>query len=65
MPSREGSLQLEMQTAARRNGFLPVQVPAGFEGVLAGLNSGKPVLVFIKPVARDFPHVALRRSDWL
>ncbi len=52
LPGREGSLQVEMLAAARRRGFMAVQVgPDGDDGpslpaaIVAELQAGRPVLV--------------------
>lgn len=45
LPQREGSLQLEMLAAGRRNGALSLTIPARLDALLAELAGGNPVLV--------------------
>lgn len=45
IPSRKGSLQLEMLAAARRNGAIAVKVAPNLEALLAEINAGHSVLV--------------------
>lgn len=42
---REGSLQIELQVAARRQGLLAYARPMDFNGLMVQLNAGVPVLV--------------------
>jgi tetratricopeptide (TPR) repeat protein len=46
LPAREGSLQLELLAAARRQGRVPYVLRPQFESLLAEVASGNPVLVF-------------------
>jgi tetratricopeptide (TPR) repeat protein len=45
LPEREGSLQVEMLAAARRNGALGVTIAPRLDALLAELQAGHPVLV--------------------
>lgn len=45
VPSREGSLQVEMLAAARRYGRIAYTLPPSLEALLGELQSGRPVLV--------------------
>jgi tetratricopeptide (TPR) repeat protein len=45
LPRREGSLQVEMLAAARRNGAFGVPIAARMDALLAELAGGNPVLV--------------------
>lgn len=45
LPQREGSLQVEMLAAARRNGALGVTIAPRMDALLAELAAGHPVLV--------------------
>jgi len=45
IPSRKGSLQIEMLAAARRHGALAVQIPPKLESILQEIAAGNPVLV--------------------
>ena len=45
LPQREGSLQVEMLAAARRNGALGMTIPPRMDALLAELAAGNPVLV--------------------
>jgi len=45
VPSRKGSLQVEMLAAARRYGRVAYTLPPSLEALLAELQSGRPVLV--------------------
>ena len=45
IPSREGSLQIEMLAAARRHGALAVQIPPKLNAVLQEIAAGNVVLV--------------------
>jgi len=45
IPGREGSLQIELQAAGRRNGALVAPIQPRMEGLLAELDAGHPVLV--------------------
>lgn len=45
IPSRQGSLQIEMLAAARRNGALAVVIPAQLEAVLQEVAAGNVVVV--------------------
>jgi len=45
LPAREGSLQIEMQTTARRHGRLAVALPPRLDAVLTEIDDGRPVIV--------------------
>ena len=45
VPSRQGSLQIEMLAAARRHGAVAVQIPAKLEAVMQEVASGHVVIV--------------------
>lgn len=45
LPQREGSLQVEMLAAARRNGALSMTIPPRMDALVAELAAGNPVLV--------------------
>lgn len=45
IPSRRGSLQLEMLSATRRYARIPYELPAQLNDVLAEVDAGRPVLV--------------------
>lgn len=45
LPAREGSLQVEMLAAARRQGRLAVVLPPRLDAVLAEVAAGRPVIV--------------------
>lgn len=45
LPGREGSLQAEMLTGARRQGALAIAAPATLDGLLAEIAAGRPVVV--------------------
>lgn len=45
LPDREGSLQVEMQAAARRRGALAAVLPASRDALLAEVAAGRPVIV--------------------
>jgi len=45
LPAREGSLQVEMLAAARRNGFLAYEIAPKLEDLLAEVAAGTPVVV--------------------
>ncbi len=45
IPSREGSLQIEMLAAARRHGALAVQIPPKLEAILTEVAAGNVVVV--------------------
>lgn len=45
LPAREGSLQVEMLAAARRNGALAIRIAPRMDALLAELAAGRPVLV--------------------
>lgn len=46
LPQREGSLQVEMLAAGRRNGALSMTIPPRIDALVAELAAGNPVLVF-------------------
>ena len=45
LPQREGSLQVEMLAAGRRNGAFSMTIPPRLDALLAELAGGKPVLI--------------------
>jgi tetratricopeptide (TPR) repeat protein len=45
LPQREGSLQVEMLAAARRNGAFSMTIPPRIDALVAELASGNPVLI--------------------
>ena len=45
LPQRQGSLQVEMLAAARRNGALSMTIPPRLDALLTELAAGNPVLV--------------------
>lgn len=45
LPERQGSLQLELISAARRHGRIPYVLPPNLESLLAEVTSGNPVLI--------------------
>lgn len=45
LPEREGSLQVEMLAAGRRNGALSMTIPPRIDALVAELAAGNPVLV--------------------
>lgn len=45
LPGREGSLQVEMLAAARRNGAVSMRIAPRMDALLAELAAGRPVLV--------------------
>jgi tetratricopeptide (TPR) repeat protein len=45
LPQREGSLQVEMLSAARRNGAFSMTIPPRIDALVAELASGNPVLI--------------------
>ncbi len=45
LPQREGSLQAEMLSAARRQGALALPAPSSLDGMLAEVAAGRPVVV--------------------
>lgn len=45
LPQREGSLQVEMIAAGRRNGAFSVTIPPRMDALVAELAAGRPVLV--------------------
>lgn len=46
LPGREGSLAVELVSATRRQGRVPILVQGGLDGLLSQLEAQKPVLVF-------------------
>ncbi len=48
-PAREGSFQVEMLAAARRQGALAVRVAPRLDALLQELAAGRPVLVLLNP----------------
>ncbi len=55
LPGRQGSLQLELQAAARRAGRIPYTLPGTAKALLAELESGNPVLVLQNLGLRSLP----------
>lgn len=47
LPSRQGTLQLEMLTGARRQGRVPVRLPGTLEALFRELGDGRPVVVLL------------------
>jgi hypothetical protein len=47
LPSRQGSLQLEMLSAARRTRAVPTQLPSQLQALLVELQAGTPVVVLL------------------
>lgn len=45
LPDREGTLQIEMLAAARRNGFVAVELNPRLSDVLAEIAAGNPVII--------------------
>lgn len=45
LPGRQGSLQVELLAAARRQGFLATVIPGRLESIVEELRAGNPVLV--------------------
>ena len=45
-PGREGALQIDLVSAARRRGRIPFTLPPRLDALLAELRAGHPVLVF-------------------
>jgi tetratricopeptide (TPR) repeat protein len=45
LPDRHGSLQIEMLAAARRNGFVAIELKTSLSDLLAEIASGNPVIV--------------------
>jgi len=55
LPGREGSLQVEMLGATRRNGLVAYQIPPRVEGVLREVAAGTPVVVLLNLSIRMLP----------
>lgn len=55
LPGREGSLQVEMLGATRRNGLVAYQLPPRLEGVLREVAAGTPVVVLLNLSVRLMP----------
>lgn len=55
IPEREGSLQVELLAAARRNGRLPYVLPPERDALFAELEAGRPVLVLQNLLFKRFP----------
>ena len=55
LPSREGSLQLELLAATRRAGRIPYPVAGSAESLFAQLRTGRPVLILQNLQTRQFP----------
>jgi len=55
LPGRQGSLQVEMLGATRRNGLVAYQVPSGLESVLREVAAGTPVVVLLNLSLRLLP----------
>lgn len=47
VPGRQGSLQVELIGAIRRNGFVPYPVEDGLSGLVGELREGRPVLALL------------------
>jgi hypothetical protein len=47
LPSRQGSLQVEMLAAARRAGAVPTRIPRTLQAVLQEVSAGHPVVVLM------------------
>ena len=47
LPGREGTLQIEMLTGARRNGALAIEIPASLDALLRETAAGQPVVVLL------------------
>src|SRR5258708_19902683 len=45
LPDRHGSLQIEMLAAARRNGFVAIELAPNLSDLLAEIAAGNPVIV--------------------
>ncbi|MCA1793575.1 MAG: PA2778 family cysteine peptidase [Desulfotignum sp.] len=45
LPDRQGSLQVEMMAACRQSGRIPFLIPRDISGLIAEIQSGRPVLV--------------------
>jgi len=54
-PAREGSFQVEMLAAARRQGRLAVRVAPRLEALLRELADGRPVVVLLNPALAAWP----------
>jgi hypothetical protein len=54
-PAREGSFQVEMLAAARRQGRLAVRVAPRLEALLRELAAGRPVVVLLNPALAAWP----------
>ncbi len=55
VPGRHGSFQAEMVAAARRYQRVPVPLPQTLEAIVAELQGGRPVLVFLNLGLRILP----------
>lgn len=73
IPGREGSLQIEMLAAVRRQGLVPYRLAATPDALLAELGSGRPVLLLQNLRLKSWPrwHYAVligyepSRGRWL
>jgi Peptidase_C39 like family len=54
-PAREGSFQVEMLAAARRQGRLAVRVAPRLDALLRELAEGRPVVVLLNPALAAWP----------
>lgn len=59
LPSRKGSLQIEMMAAARRHGLISYQLAPSFEDLLREIAAGTPVIVLQKLGLSDGWHYAV------
>ena len=59
LPSRKGSLQIEMLAAARRHGLVSYQIAPRFEALLREVSAGNPVIVLQNLGLRDGWHYAV------
>ena len=64
LPSRQGSLQIEMLAAPRRYGRVSYQLAPRYADVLREVAAGNPVIV-LQDVGPMFTQVALRRGQRL
>jgi hypothetical protein len=55
LPSRKGSLQVELLGATRRQGLLPYPISPDVDGLLGELHAGRPVLVLMNLGVEAYP----------
>ncbi len=55
LPQRQGSLQLELIGASRRNGRIPYRLPPNLSAIASELRQGRPVLVLQNLGLRSLP----------